>query len=1032
MSDKEKNKTTKARRGLSATIAGLGTSAAALGVAGVVKHKMLATDIKQAILGSWSDRPKNKDMNRILVHGPLPSKHGTGEGALIEKLIKGIRDSGINNPIDVYDDVRDAKQIPFAKLMPESLLNKLTSKYKDPTFAGEDVVNSVVRKQRAPNYFAEINAGSDLAHIGENISRSQLYKGFYKDMPEAVNIARTAGIHVNPGSVSAPANALSPFTNVDPRQLNKDKPAVVDFLKSVKPGIRTEGKKIVTISAGGTGIFLESLVPALAERLKGRDDVHVLVLKGSGDRVVGDLEAITEKAFGDRATVVGKLPQAQFNKLRLGSDLNIGYPGGSSLAEQILARNPSVTVVPDATRGNKALSVINAKWAQRRWGIPFIQLNDTSSSDIINDILDKPKTYERQASRRSKRAVKLLGDKNKNIISDIKRALHQVPGQSILSSGKTIPFRSSRYKIPKALYAGAGALGASAVLLYLLKELAVKKNMSKRSYEESDRPYNKARLKKLIAGAVMAGAGVYGLKIGYHGLPAWRNSSRLRRLGKLIEANHTKTIKSPKRMLDIHDMYGPLAQQLANESIAFTSIAGIAKKWPLSWIADRIGHTINPKDGKRAPALKSLLAELFRGKQTLGRSELNKFMLDRKHYQTVSRNPSRALAAEILTDSAYGRFSDVRPSIKRRVSRKIFDDILNRPGNIRERFSGYEDLLEPAIKERYLQLFMPKNKEGQRAAKNMESYVAATRGIAPIMGALGLVKGLAAVKAGTTDLQEEGALPDKEDIKDSIKSKLVEIKTATTRKELDKAAAFDNKKPTTVAGYGTVGVGGVMMLGAALAKKKAKRLSELSDKRTIGVLADSMDEVKKNRLLALLKKHKSVRSGLLDVADSVDAKNPVNLLVSIGENKGAGKLAGRRGLVYHTPFSTAADSLAGTGLSPTAMVDKAFTSYGKAATKEGFHPNLKHHPANIFSPNAYNVRHTRLDPASWLGSKTKSGRVWADAVVDRAFDAIQQQKGLAKATIQNAKVLHTAGAITGASGIAYLLYRLLSDKNKQK
>ena len=540
-----------------------------------------------------------------------------------------------------------------------------------------------------------------------------------------------------------------------------------------------------------------------------------------------------------------------------------------------------------------------------------------------------------------------------------------------------------------------------------------------------------------VAGtAALGGLGVFGVLSALQAFPARKANKGLLDLINYIEKNN-KTIKnSTKEMLKIHDLYGAEAQKLDNAGIFGSSIRGIAEKYPLSWLAKRVGAIVDKSTTKEArqAALKSFLNEIRTGKKSLTPEEWAHFSLDKKHYVGVAQDPARTLSSEILTNNAMGNFSDLRNEIKGVVDRDLFDKIINTPGTVQERFAGHEDLLKDVIKKRYTELFDPPGKKG---AHNLRQYNQAAGAIIP---AVATTAGLGAVGAGAGiyELNKESSEVDK------LKKVLTEEMTQEPSSQIGAGA--------TVGSIGT-GLTGGLVLGSAGKYKKPK------DSEIIGVgiggsakgKATKADEEAASAIVEALRKHPRVKDGSIKVVDlAKDKEFPRGSmsLVQVGD----GRIT-TRGVSTNPEGLVAFLNKAQTGkkiidnkdipIAPNNAGSKKYISFGGRSSKP-FHHALKDQlDAILPSPRNINISHTSVSPAlsdkviSKLvgGKKTKAvaaKKKMVEALIDHVYDTRAMSEEILRGKKALAKNLFITSSILGVTGAAAVANRLMKNRKLNK
>lgn len=178
----------------------------------------------------------------------------------------------------------------------------------------------------------------------------------------------------------------------------RSKRRVLDFILSQNKGELTRKdllkKKIILLTAGGSGLDIEPKLQALSKALEGRDDVHVLVQGGTPSQFNRNLQSIVDQAnrtAGYRKfTPFSVAPYKTFQSMADGADLVASYGGSSTLTEALGSRTPTIIL------HDQKLNRDNANWARSSWGLPTA---DTAAyaarikGDAIADRIGVPRDY---------------------------------------------------------------------------------------------------------------------------------------------------------------------------------------------------------------------------------------------------------------------------------------------------------------------------------------------------------------------------------------------------------------------------------------------------------------------------------------------------------------------------------------------------------------------------------------------------------------------------------------------------------------
>lgn len=171
---------------------------------------------------------------------------------------------------------------------------------------------------------------------------------------------------------------LIPFSKVDNSFINRtgfgsklrfkmDNKALRRFAESTS-GLSEgalKGKKTIFITSGGGGQHIADKLRLVAEAVKGRNDVHIVVQTGSGNATVGINELVKELNKGrdiPLVTAFNRAPQKLFQRFSRGADLNISYGGSSTLTEALANRNPTLLM------HESSMNRPNLEWAVSRFG----------------------------------------------------------------------------------------------------------------------------------------------------------------------------------------------------------------------------------------------------------------------------------------------------------------------------------------------------------------------------------------------------------------------------------------------------------------------------------------------------------------------------------------------------------------------------------------------------------------------------------------------------------------------------------------
>lgn len=227
-------------------------------------------------------------------------------------------------------------------------------------------------------------------------------------------------------------------------------------------------KKIVTLSAGESGSFLEDKFKITQDALKNRKDVSYVILGGNrADEI--------KKTFGNQKNVIvkGFMDSKDFQRYLSTSDLNIGYTGSSSIAEQASSRNPSVILSTLNKKNSETLAGKNLEYASKK-GIPtFTRAESKEFKSTINNLLDNPD-------------LKAIADRQKSYVGEVQKSqdaflkntkkavnrgnlLRRIRGAGLIGAGGYVALNDkfslsdvSQSAIAAAggAFAGTGAVGA--------------------------------------------------------------------------------------------------------------------------------------------------------------------------------------------------------------------------------------------------------------------------------------------------------------------------------------------------------------------------------------------------------------------------------------------------------------------------------------------------------------------------------------------------------------------------------------------
>ena len=130
-------------------------------------------------------------------------------------------------------------------------------------------------------------------------------------------------------------------------------------------GVETRGRQIVTVSGGGAGTGMEWRLPLVAKALEDLDVLIVGLIGDSCDHPYRRAAIETAVEGFEHVAIVGHLDREQFNSILSGADVNVGYPGSSSVSDLLSYTNQNVIL--SKLRGSLASS--NMEWAQRHYGV---------------------------------------------------------------------------------------------------------------------------------------------------------------------------------------------------------------------------------------------------------------------------------------------------------------------------------------------------------------------------------------------------------------------------------------------------------------------------------------------------------------------------------------------------------------------------------------------------------------------------------------------------------------------------------------
>ena len=247
--------------------------------------------------------------------------------------------------------------------------------------------------------------------------------------------------------------------------------------------------KVVTLSAGGSGIDLEKKYEILRKSLGGRKDVDFVVLAGDRGK-----EVAKKLSKYKNTKVLGSLPAKQFQYLTAASDLNIGYTGSSSIAEQLSSKNPSAILSTLTPKSSKpSVAQINLQWARDK-GIPTFDAssNPKELSKTLNSLLDSPDLDA--INKRSTSYLNEVSSSKKKFLKDLNSSiargnvLRKVRGGALLTGAGALGYNAyksdgeeaaSKKLVKPTIGAALGAVGGSSATLYaryLGKTLSPKTN----------------------------------------------------------------------------------------------------------------------------------------------------------------------------------------------------------------------------------------------------------------------------------------------------------------------------------------------------------------------------------------------------------------------------------------------------------------------------------------------------------------------------------------------------------------------------